>query len=94
MPDWVAFYHNVMLTAFVITNTLKFVQDEIVDVDACVVCFITESDDMKCLTETLKLAECWNVLKGCDFKVYFISYHVLLDKSSNENFSELIMKTS
>ena len=26
MPDWVAFYHNVMLTAFVITNTLKFVQ--------------------------------------------------------------------
>ena len=47
--------------------------DEIVDVDACVVCFITESDDMKCLTEISKLAECWNVLKGCDFKVYFIS---------------------
>ena len=69
--------------------------DEIVDGDACVVCFTTESDDMKsCLTEISKLAECWNVLKGCDFKVYFISYHVLLDKSSNENFSELIMKTS
>ena len=48
--------------------------DEIVDGDACVVCFTTKSDDMKsCLTEISKLAECWNVLKGCDFKVYFIS---------------------
>ena len=57
--------------------------DEIVDRDECAVCFMTEPDDMKeCLTGTPKFAEYWGVLKSCDLKLYFISYHVLLDETS------------
>ena len=45
--------------------------DDIVDENARVVCFTTDTDDIReCSTGIPKLAEYWGILKSDDFKIY------------------------